>query len=278
MKKIYRMIMLLMIFVSSHAFSQNPGSLQTKTSTQKEGKEEEKKTFRFIPEIERKLIDSSVDLGAAWKPQTGFLLAGKITKEFYNKFNLGLTLGYDSYLSSDMTAQPYFLYGSNLGILVVDQVFNKSLDVALNLSYLNKNIIQWVQPNLIAKYVFRETKHFLISSSNFNQYFVDKAYSNSFLENPYASVKIPLRGYETAFSYNYQLSDILLLSFESSYLNQTLTKKNNFKDHYIKISEKKLQFTPMIGFWGIAQLGYGYEALNKKWNIVVKSRLIEFNL
>lgn len=267
-----KILLALFLLVSSHAFAEESVSIQTEAPKEKK---EEKTTSRITPEIERELIASSIGLGAGYRMNTGFLILGNCTWAFNKKISLGGTLGYNSYLKADLSTQPYVLYGSNLRVLLLDDVFHSSLDVAGDLSYLNQNIAQMIQPGLLAKYVFKGTPHFLNSSVFFTKYVNDDGYFNQFLSKPYASVKVPLDGYSTSLSYNYQLSPSWFLALQTSYSNHKITEKKWSDDTFSISREKKLKLAPMVGFYSV-QIGYGYDFLKKRWGIELAGTPILF--
>lgn len=258
-----------MAFISCYALAEESQTIQAKPETQ-----EENTTSRFIPENERGLIGSSYGPILGWQADTGLLIGGNYTRALNEKISAGVTFGYDSYLNPDATKQSYLLYGSNLRYLLLDNVWNKSLDVAASFNFLNEKKSQLLQPGLVAKYVFRGTPHFLTASVFFDKFFNDEDYLNQFLSKSNTSISMPHEGYSGTMSYHYQLSDYWTASVISSYSNYKITKKEMFNPNHSISRDQKLELTPMIGFT-YAQVGYGYDLLNNKWRFSAAATLFQ---
>ena len=257
----------------SYVFAEETGSLQTGAST--EEKKEETTTSRTIPEIERGFIASSLGLGAGWDSNTGFMIFGNVTRAFGKKISLGMTLGSAGYVNIN-SSRRYILYGGNARVLVLDGILNQSLDVAANLNYLNKKIVQVIQPGLLAKYVFKGTSHFLKSHVIFEKYLNDEGYLNQFRSKAYfSSVEAPLSGYETMLSYNYQLSSLWFLALQTSYSDHAMTKKDFSDNDFSTAHKQKLKLIPMVGLSGLLQAGVGYDFLNRKWGFEAATNFLQ---
>jgi len=255
--------------------SSQAGTLQTDTEIQEN---EEKKKSSYTPEIEQRLVGNALSLGAGWKMDAGFIVLGNITKGFYrDKFSLGVTLGRDSHPDQSLKEKPYFLYGANGSLLVLDHAFKKSLDLALNLNYLNRDIFQQLRPSISAKYVFRNTPHFLKTGFSYNIYWADKDYYTQFIGKDYIRLESTKNIYQTFLSYNYQLSKTWVVSLETSYSDFLNSKKDYFEEDFSTSHQKKLQLTPLLAFLGIG-LGPSYDILDGKWGVTMRSSLLQFDL